>query len=153
MSTATDRRVIDAYAVALDETHYYNIDAADQPYINRILRVYLFDRNEQTHCCELTPSYYLIWLYASVELTDAGQALDDDARGELYDRYETEPGDDCYMHCHTVDRIIDAKEPGTVDHYGDVPLHNLEDGISDNDERHSAEMEAIREDCSCNHTL
>jgi hypothetical protein len=151
MTTATDRREIDAYAVALDETADYNIDLAHRPYIRRILGAYLFDRNEHTHCCELTASYYLIFLFTSVELTDAGLALDDDARGELYDRYESEPSDERYVHCREIDRILEAAEPYRVCHYGDVAPNDLEDGIEDADERHAAEMECIREHLSCNH--
>ncbi len=150
-ATETDRRVIDAYAVALDETDRCHIERADRPYIARILGAYLFDRNERTHCCELTASYYLIYLFTSVELTDAGHALDDDARGELYDRYEMEPSDDCYVHCGEIERMIAAGKPYTVSHYGDVAESDLEDGIDDANERHSAEMEAIQEDLSCNH--
>ena len=36
-ATETDRRVIDAYAVALDETDRCHIEPADRPYIARIL--------------------------------------------------------------------------------------------------------------------
>ncbi len=148
-ATETDRRIIDAYAVALDETFY--IAPEDQPYVARIMGTYVFDRNEHTHCCEWTPSYYLIFVSTSIVLTDAGEALGESAREELYERYETEPSEDGYFHCHEIDRIIDAGKPFTVDHYGDVAQHDLEDGIEDADERHHAEMEAIREDLSCNH--
>jgi hypothetical protein len=150
--TATEtRRMIDAVAIALDETEYYQIDPEDAPYIRRILGGYVFDRNLHTHCCELTPSYFLIFLFTSVELTDAGLALDDDARGEIYDKYEYEGGDDCYMHVHTVDAIIAKAEPYTVCEYGDVTGHQLEDDIADVDERHDAELEAIHEDLCANH--
>jgi len=148
MSTATDRKVIDAYAVALDRTGDYNIESEDRHYIARILEGYVFDRNQQTHCCELAPSYWLLSLFASVELTDAGLALDDDARGKLYDRYEGENADDCYIHCSEIERIIEKAQPSYVCHYGDTVR---QEEVDDLDARHDAELENIREHLSCNH--
>lgn len=148
--TATNRREIDAYAVVLDETNLYTIDPADAPYIARIRGVYLFDRNERTHCCELTPSYYLIHLYDQVIPTDAGEALDDADREALYEKYEHNGGEDCYVHCGEIERIIDAGQPGRIVHYGDCAPNDLCDEIEDADERHSAEMEEIAEDMQGN---
>ena len=146
-ATETNRREIDAYAVALDETEHYNIDPADAPYIQRIDGVYLFDRNEKTHCCELTASYYLIYLYASVVFTDD---ISDDLRNKLDEKYAHEPSDDIYVHCHTVDRIVAAGKPYTVSHYGDVGPDDLADDLQETDVRHNLEMEAIREDMCAN---
>ena len=147
MSTATDRRAIDAYAVALNETEYYNIDAADRRFIERIDGVYVFDRNEHTHCCELTPSYFLIYAYTCIVFTaDA----DDAARDDLQDKYAYQPSDDIYMHCHTVDRLVAAGTRDTVSHYGDVFPNGMETDVDDPDDRHSLEMEHIREDLNCN---
>jgi len=153
MSIATtDRKVIDAYAVALNRTSDYNIEPEDRRYIARILEGYVFDRNQPTHCCELTPSYWLIYLFTSVELTDAGLALDDDARGDLYDRYEMESSDDCYIHCRVVNRIIEKMGPAYVCHYGDTArLEDDLDDLDDLDARHDAELEHIREHLSANH--
>jgi len=145
MTTATgnDRRVIDAYAIALDETDYYNLHPADAPFIKRILGVYLFDRNERVHCCELPPSYFLIYLYTCVEFVDG---IDDDMREAIDEKFANEPSDDCYIHCSSIERIIAADTRSEIDHYGDVAANDLEDGIADPDERHSAEMDRIQED-------
>lgn len=144
MTTAqdTDRREIDAYAVALDETEYYNIDPADAPHIERIMGVYLFDRNERTHCCELTPSYYLIHLYDEIVFsTDA-----DDVMEALDEKYAHEPSDDIYVHCGEIEKIIREGRRDRINHYGDCAPHDLCDEIADADERHGAEMEEIAED-------
>ena len=140
---ATDRRVIDAYAVALDETDHYNLDPADARYIKRIDGVYLFDAREQTHCCELTASYWLIYLYTSIVFTDDA---DDAVREALDEKYAHEPSDDIYVHCGSIDKIIREGKRDRIDHYGDCAEHDFCDEIADADKRHDAEMEEIRED-------
>jgi len=119
----SDRLPIDAYAIALDETSFCIIDEADAPLIDKIVSVYLFDRNQRTHCCELTPSYWLIHLYDQVR-TRADADLSDDRAQELYNKYESFPGADIYVHCHEIDHLIDAKdpEPFTVYHYGETEV-------------------------------
>lgn len=134
---------IDAYAIALDETANYEIDENDRPYIKQIRAAYLFDRNQRTHCCETTPSYYLIYLYNEMVLTDEGLALDEYAVDELYQKYESYSGDDIYVHCCDVERLIERDERFTVYHYGSPEV----DEPGDRD----AQMEELREELSCNH--
>jgi len=140
------RTPIDAYVIALDETDHYYISEADRPYIRQIRGVYLFDRNERTHCCELTPSYYLIRLWDEVLLTEAGEALDDFAADRLYQEYEYCGGDDCYVHCHTIEKLIGDSKPFTVHHHGDTE-------VDEQDVDHDGQMEALREEFNCNHPL
>ncbi len=128
---------IDAYVVALDETTHYFISPADRPYIEQIRGAYLFDRNQCTHCCELTPSYYLIYLYNQVLLTEKGNALDDHAQNRLFQQYE-HYGDDCYVHCHTVERIIERNKPQTVCHYGNPE-------VDQQDVEYNEQMDALQE--------
>jgi len=125
---------IDAWAIALDETDYYTISAADAPLIKQIRGVYLFDRNRRMHVCELTPSYWLIHLYDQVILVDP----DDPRREELYEDYEYYSRSDIYVHCSTIDKIIDENDHSVVDHYGFTEI--LLDDV-DYDEQ----MESIRE--------
>jgi hypothetical protein len=131
---------IDAYAVALDETTNYEIDETDRPYIECIVGVYLFDRNQRTRCCELTPSYWLIHLYDQVRLTPAGQALDEYQLDEIYQKYEYCGGEDIYVHCHSVERIIAKanENPFTVYHYGDPE-------VDEDDVDYDDQMEGVRE--------
>ena len=76
MTTTTERKPIDAYAVALDETTLRPARGRRQPR-QKITGVYVFDRSQRTHLCELTPSYYLIYLYSQIIPTDD---TDDDTR-------------------------------------------------------------------------
>lgn len=138
MCETEPRTPIDAYAVALDETANYAIEEADQPYIEKIVGVYLLDRNQRTHCCELTPSYWLIWLYDQVVLTEAGQKLDDLAVDALYQKYEYCGGEDIYVHCHSIDALIERNEKWTVYHYGDPE-------VDEDDVDYDDQMEGIRE--------
>ncbi len=125
---------IDAWAIALDETDRYSISEADALHIKQIRGVYLFDRNRRTHVCELTPSYWLIHLYDQVILVDD----DDPQRDRLYEDYEHCPSDDEYMHCSTIDRIIEQSDYSVVDHYG-----NTEVSLDDVD--YDDQMESVRE--------
>lgn len=140
------RPPIDAYAIALDETGHYEIDAADRPYIERIVGVYVFDRSERTHLCELTPSYYLIHLYDEVRLTPLGMDCEDERRlDEIYQKYEYCESQDIYVHCHSVERLLAQAEerPFTVYHYGEPE--------NEDDAEHDEVMEALREELNCNH--
>jgi hypothetical protein len=141
---------IDARIIALDETEFYHLEPEEQRLIRAIKGVYLYDANRHTHCCELTPSYYLIFLYNSVNLTDEGLALDDEARGELYDKFEVEcGGDDCYMHVHTVDQLAEKAEKadnGTYHVYGDPE-------VSFDDSDYDEQIEGLVEYFRCNWTV
>jgi len=113
-----ERLPIDARVIALNETEFYALPDEHKPYIRAIRGVYLYDANQRTYCCELTPSYFLIFLYNSVLLTEEGQALNDEAKEALYDVYETEnSGEDCYMHVADVDRLEKAASAGLGDYY------------------------------------
>ena len=129
---------IDAFAVALDETANYEIAEKHRPYIKRIMGVYLFDRNQRIHCCELTPSYYLIHLYDQVILTEAGEAMGEEFKDDLHEEYEHCGGENIYVHCSEISKLIDRNEKWTVYYYGD-PEIDYED--SDYDDQ----MEGIRE--------
>lgn len=113
------RSPIDAHVIAIDETEFYTFPAEHAPYIDRILAVYLYDRNERTHLCELTASNFMRFLHHVVRLTEAGENLSDEEREKLYDEYEVgNTGEDQYMHCTTLDRLAKAGTPENYDHYG-----------------------------------
>jgi hypothetical protein len=93
---------IDAWIVSLDETQYYSIAEEDKPFIEKIIQIYLFDRNERTYCCELTPSYYLDPVYADVYVKEG---TPDDIRDALYEKYCFEPSEGSYYHCGAIEGI------------------------------------------------
>ena len=131
------RSPIDARVIAINETEYYEFPAEHAPYIQAIRGIYLYDANQHTHCCELTPSYYLIFLYHSVLLTEAGKALDDEARRVLLEEYEVcNNGEDRYVHCSTVERL--AKATGDYLEYGATE-------VSYDDETYDEQIEGLIE--------
>ncbi len=94
----------DFWAVPIDVTQYYNIADSDRPHIKKIVDVFIYDRNERTYCCEITPSYYLIYLYTTIEFADPD--ISEDVRDSIQQAYCCyESTDDCYMHCSNVERI------------------------------------------------
>ncbi len=138
-----ERAPIDAYVVALDETWGWILDKADAPFIKAIRTVYLFDRNERVHCCEMTPSYYEIHLYHQVECQPG---TSEDRAQAIYDKYENLPGDDFYVHCCDLEKIIKADEPFTVHHYGATTVSY--DDVSRDDQ-----LDALREHFCANNPL
>jgi len=134
---------IDAHVIALDETDHYNIAPADQPHIAKIRGVYLFDINQQTCCCEMTPSYYLIHLYDQVILTDDGKSLNESAKDEIDQRYASEGGNNIYVHCHTIDALIE-----TTEHY-----HYGATGVDYDKSDYDEQMEGLQEYFYCNSVL
>lgn len=137
--TATDEITIDAYAVALHETINYYIKPEHRPHVRAIRGVYLFDRNSRTHCCELTPSYYLIHLYDQVIPADD---TSEEQRQQLYDAYENQGGEDCYVHCSRIERLIKANDKANVCHLG-KPVYRTGEPIPADE---LADRDAIMED-------
>jgi len=117
--TTESRSPIDAHLIALDETGLYFFPKEHVPYIDQILAVYLYDANERTHLCEMTPSHFMRFLHHVIHLTKAGRDLSDEQREALYNVYEIEnPNVDQYMHCRTLERLAAAGTPKNYDHHG-----------------------------------
>ena len=135
---------IDARVVALDETYAYYIKEKDKQFIKTIRGVYLYNKNEITHLCEITPSYYLIHLYDQVILTNAAEQLGDFGKDDLYQTYEYRGGENIYVHCHQIDKME-----------GDRSKYHLygETGVSYDDSDYDDQMEGLREHFCGNHAL
>lgn len=99
-------------AIAVNDTQFCTIAEEDRPYVKAVLTVYFYTPEERTHCCEITPSYDLRYLYTTLDLD-----LDtpEEKREELYEKWCTEPGEDTYMHCSRVEKMSDLKECGDFD--------------------------------------
>jgi len=119
MCETENRSPIDAHVIGIDETSHYTFGPEHILYIDQILAVYLYDANERTHLCEVTPSHFMRFLHHVVRLTEAGENLSDEKREELYNNYETENvNEDCYMHCRDLERLAAAGTRENYDHYG-----------------------------------
>lgn len=81
--------------VRLNETHKWAVSPRTPATIHG---VYLVDTNEVTHCCELTPSYYLRHLYNTC-------VSDDKAFVEEVETYSTPDDQNIYVHCHVIDAM------------------------------------------------
>lgn len=139
----TEATPIDAYLVSFDETWGWIIDKADAPFIKAIRSIYLFDRNERVHCCEMTPSHYTIHLYHQV-ICQPGTT--EERAQRLYDKYETLPGDNFYVHCHEIERFVSKGDGPHVCHLGGTE-------VSFDDVNHDDQMEALREHYCANPPL
>lgn len=88
------------WAIGLDVTRHYNLAAEDRPHIARIIDTFMYDRSVRTHCCELTPSYWLVYLHTEIEWQGFPS---DEVRERIDQRYAHEETDDIYVHCHEVE--------------------------------------------------
>lgn len=94
--------------VAIDETHHYT----DENFVKacgKIFTVYFYNKNEITHLCELTGSYYLIPLYSYAE-NDVSDEIKDEL-DEIDARYGSDP---IYVHAHQVDSMKTVKAPASL---------------------------------------
>jgi len=143
---------IDARVVALNATASYLIDAEDRSFIERIDEVFLYDRNERTCCCELTPSYYLIHLYTSVVFR-RDKLPDERRQEEIEQQYAFLPTDNCYVHCHTIDAIAERAEPFRYHRHGEPGFETCRAEFDSDQAWHDAVMEALREHFCANHPI
>lgn len=143
---------IDARVIALNRTCNYLIDAKHQPSIARIEEVYLYDKSQRTHCCEFTPSYYLIHLYTRVIFTPEGDQLNDHEQDEIFQTYEHEVTDNCYVHCNEIDALEEKARPQdfTYHTHGDPEFGNVADEYETEEAFHDAAMDALREHFQAN---
>lgn len=102
----------DFYVIALDETRNWNLEGLD-PAVLKVEAVYLFDRNQHTHLCEITPSYTLYHV-------EDRAVYADNTPDEVIDRVDglvmaesSEPV--TYYHVSDIDKLI-GKVP--TNHYG-----------------------------------
>jgi hypothetical protein len=150
MTTATiEATPIDAYAVALVETRNYFLDPADAPFIQDIRGMYLFDRNERVHCCEMTPSFYLVHLYDQVV---CHPGTSEDRAQKIYEKYENHGGDDKYVHCHEIEALIDHGDTATACHLG-RPEYRTGRPVPYEEMDHDEQMDSMREAYSSNPPL
>lgn len=86
---------------------HYNLTDLQKKHLSAIIDVYIFDRNLNVHCAELTPSYEMHRLYTATHLTD-DEELSDEVKDDL--RYEIEHPSEFetvyYVHTNRVDRVI-----------------------------------------------
>lgn len=142
---------LDLHLVALEETGLWELDIPGwRAAVQRIETVYLFDRNERTHSCELTPSYWLL----PVETRAIFHDPDQDSR--LTDRIDGEisrcPPEPCYVHCHTLDDLIERLKTERFRYYhlGDPELPFE---AATEEESRNAILEAMSQACRENAVL
>lgn len=145
----------DIHVIALDETHNWDLVALTdhvgltsedelRKYLKSIEGCYWFNKNERTHCCEMTPAYCL-WPYDH-RARGTDMAMEDNYnrptfnltdpkyfdRIPILDRIESWVGnepltyDPFYVHCHVIKALIERYQKEGVDfryrHFGDLDI-------------------------------
>jgi hypothetical protein len=108
--------------VGVDYTQHWNMTASDKALIERIISVYIYDANECTHLCELTPSHFLIGLHHSVHFTP--EATEEDCE-RIYGFVDDSPCEDIYLHCSAVEKFTYTDSYGPVDPDDTDPMETV----------------------------
>ena len=104
-STKTKALRPDWCFIGLDQTADWHLPAVLMQHVEKILTVCAFDRSSQTHCCEVTPSYWLECVCFSVVYKDG---VPDRKRDDVENEIMAVPASEssCYMHARVVDRMM-----------------------------------------------
>lgn len=113
--------------VAIDHTEYWDDYILQKT--GRIWSTFLFDANQHTHLCSLTPSYYLLFIEHLTE-----DELDD----ETYDVLRQSPDGDNYYDVNYIDR-----KP--ANHFEDLGERPIPEG-----ETYDEVLEEVLEYVKCN---
>lgn len=126
MTTEEITLPIHARLVRVDETEYW--DLSDWPEVDRIYTHYLYDMNQNTYCCEMTPSYELHFVesYPTFKFEAQDEAQEERLGSIIEDVEEIgRLGDGItYMHCREADALVG--ETFDVDNtpYDEVPYRD-----------------------------
>jgi hypothetical protein len=98
--------------VRLDETDDWNLPDSIKAYVAKVYGIYAFNRNSHTHCCEITPSYWMIAIAWDFEPTEALNKLGDRERDNMLELIEdtlreASLQDSChYRHVAPLEKVI-----------------------------------------------
>jgi hypothetical protein len=132
----------DFRAMRIDETDYWNDEIKAQLKGGQIWAVYVFDKNQVTHCCEITPSYAMHFIEYYGEMGN-GELTSDELDEEIRSAGIDEPV--TYIHCSGIDKLADDKlvKIGLDDPYSPAKHPNK-------DEWYAGELELALEYARCN---
>lgn len=129
----------DFHIVALSEDlSTWGIPADILTHITGVQGVYTYDSNEVTHCCEVTPSYWLYFLEYRAVGDDLYASEDEDLKDKVHNFFQDvrDESGGMYVHCHNLDSIVaDLKgKPFRYYHagdpFGDISADELETGYT-----------------------
>lgn len=150
MTDTTERTVRpDFWLVKFDQTQYWRLPPEQMQHVERIVQVLLFDRNEITHCCEITPSYCLFPVETRAEYKDPiydGSRESERLRDQIDSEIRRWQCHECeYHHCHRLDDWLA--------NHADMALHRGDTGVDFCDTPYDEQREAMIEHCQCNQQL
>ena len=109
----------DFHVVKVDDTSDWEEKFRLKHGISKIYTVYLVDKNQVTHCCELTPSYALYYVGYVAEHVDAEEQISDECDMEIMSQHQESV---TYLHVSDFDKAEYEEqywrpEPLTTDMY------------------------------------
>lgn len=100
-----EKQITDFRIIALDVTKDINIKKKDRPFIDSILAVYLYDKNDTFVYCSTERLYNLHFLYSDVVVSEK-ISEDFDKADELYCKYSDLDCDESIdMTCKEIDKL------------------------------------------------
>jgi hypothetical protein len=115
----------DFWAVAIDETFAWDLGKYAQ-YVKSVECTYFFDKNEQTFCCEITPSYLLYKIRSTANFVDDFDvhSREADSVDEFIMTHDWEGDSDMYVHCQDIEKMLGGNRSH---HLGDLyPKESLD---------------------------
>jgi hypothetical protein len=107
-------------SVRINETEHFKDWSEKYTFGGKIYGVYIYDANEQTYCCEMTPSYCLYpigytleWDVMDLEEMAANSGISTD---DLEDVENMADKNVTYIHCGSIDRLPDTDKVLQVDY-------------------------------------
>ncbi len=122
--------------VKIDVTHHWNEDFLRQIKAGKVFDYCLYDSSQATHCCEFTPSYWLVPVYSETE-----HYLDDAQHEEFSYHNNLEGLEPFYMHCHDVENL---------EHIDDFSSSDFEYEKSEDEKEYSEQFEEAEDCLRCN---
>jgi hypothetical protein len=81
--------------------------------VDKVLAVYFYDRNVCTHCCEITPSYWMTCVDFSVYFKPEAT---EKQREEIFDLINNVPKAECSRYAHVASTVTYALEHPELHH-------------------------------------
>ena len=123
----------DLKLVKIDVTHNWNEDYLKEINSGKVYDICLYDSNQVTHCCEITPSYWLVPLYSETE-----NHLEDEQWEDFMNNNTLDP---FYNHCSATE---------TLNHIDDLSECNFEYEKSEDEKEYFEQFEEVEDDLRCN---
>jgi len=109
----------------MEETSFWDKKLLEEKRIDRVYSVYLYDENEVTYLCEITPSYALYYCDFCFEMAEGAEDYSEEAYDFLLEGSAGMESDTSYVKCSCVDRMTEKDR--SIEGYDVKPYSDMND--------------------------